>query len=633
MKYCNNLNIYSRFKTQEVMIGKTPLGGDNPIRIQSMTNTDTLDTEASAEQCMRIFDAGADYVRLTTQAGKHAQNMANIKELLVAKGYTQPLIADVHFNPKAAEIAAQLIEKVRVNPGNFAERKNTKQKEYSYQESLDYIEQKFTELIDICKKNNTSLRIGSNHGSLSTRIVDRYGDTIEGMVESVMEYLRIARKNDFHKIVISLKSSNTRVMVYAYRLLTSRMLEENFSYPLHLGVTEAGDGEDGRIKSAIGIGTLLVDGIGDTVRVSLTEAPEKEIPVARQIVNNFITLEGHEEINGIEKLTKNPTEYKKRQTFNNHIIGSESKPVVIANLSDYNTINDSDIKAMGFKFSNNSWIAADNSPDFIFADNAEISISNTNGLQLICNKNNWKNQDNYFPYFNSIEQFKKSDLKSEQINFINVFNSKEQITQLAHLKHDKSIVLILGSSNKNKVADKRAFIQHLQNNEIQHPVISTETYAIEDFASFQIKAASDSGLLLIDGLIDGIILANSLEKDIMKTLGTSFAILQASRTRMSKTEFISCPSCGRTLFAIEQVTAKIKQLTGHLKGLKIAVMGCIVNGPGEMADADYGYVGAGIGKVSLYKGKEVMKNNIKSEDALNELVELIKDNGDWKEPN
>ncbi len=629
MNYCNDLNKYSRLKTREVFVGNIPLGGNNPIRIQSMTNTDTLDTQASMEQCVSIFDAGADYVRLTTQAGKHAQNLENIKAKLLSKGYTQALIADVHFNPKAAEIAAQIIEKVRINPGNFAELKSGVQK-YSYAESLQEIETKFSKLIQICKKHNTTLRIGSNHGSLSARIVDKYGDTVEGMVESVMEYLRIAQKNDFHNIVISLKSSNTRVMVYAYRLLTIRMLQENFNYPLHLGVTEAGDGEDGRIKSAIGIGTLLVDGIGDTIRVSLTEAPEKEIPVAKHIVKNFVELQNHQTINGIDKLTKNPTEYSKRKTFNNYTIGSDNKAVVIANLSYFHSITKTDIELMNFKFVNNKWQASDTSPDFIFIGSANLKLENTNGLDIIYNYDSQTSKEHFFPYFKNIEQYGKAEKISDKVNFIEVYNSSKNINELIDLKEDRSIVLILKSKNKNVVADKRAFVQHLENHHLNFPIITAENYEISNLANFQIKAACDTGLLLIDGLIDGIMLSNTCQNAVKNTIGTSFAVLQASRTRMSKTEFISCPSCGRTLFEIERVTAQIKKETGHLKNLKIAVMGCIVNGPGEMADADYGYVGAGAGRVSLYKGKELVKSNIKSEYALDSLIELIKENGDWR---
>ncbi len=632
-KYCNSINKYERFKTREVKIGNIPVGGDNPIRIQSMTNTNTLDTEASAEQCIRIFDAGADYVRLTAQSTRHAENLANIKTALVEKGYKNPLIADIHFNPKVAELAAQLVEKVRVNPGNFVDRKNGKEieTEEEYQEGLNKIEEQFTRLIDICKENKTAIRIGCNHGSLSSRIVNRYGDTVEGMAQSVMEFLRIARKNDFHEIVISLKASNTRVMVYAYRLLMNKMIKENMNYPLHLGVTEAGDGEDGRIKSAIGIGTLLADGIGDTVRVSLTEDPEEEVPVARKIVTNFTKLSGHEGINGVSELTKNPFDYLKRETFNTTKIGSESKAVVIADLSSNISVVDADITKLGYKLDNEgAWQPADNSPDYIFTGEAIISTSTTHGLKFICEANEWFDKINISPYYSEIKDFHSGETNSK-MNFIKVQNTAETIDALKALKDDASIILLLESNCKNAMADQRAFMQHLINNNLLFPVILKRIYDVADNEDFQIKAACDIGPLLIDGYVDGIMISNTAEKNCMNIVNTSFAILQASRTRMTKTEYISCPSCGRTLFEIQKVTEKIKNRTGHLKGLKIAVMGCIVNGPGEMADADYGYVGAGAGKVSLYKGKEVIKKNIASENALDDLVQLIKDEGDWKE--
>jgi (E)-4-hydroxy-3-methylbut-2-enyl-diphosphate synthase len=633
-KYCNNINRYERFKTREVKIGNIPVGGDNPIRIQSMTTTNTLDTEASVEQCIRIFDAGADYVRLTAQSTRHAENLANVKIALVEKGYNKPLIADIHFNPKVAEVAAQLVEKVRVNPGNFVDRKNGKEieTEAEYQEGLDKIEEQFTRLINICKEKKTAIRIGCNHGSLSSRIVNRYGDTVEGMAQSVLEFLRIARKNDFHEIVISLKASNTRVMVYAYRLLMNKMIKEGMNYPLHLGVTEAGDGEDGRIKSAIGIGTLLADGIGDTVRVSLTEDPEFEVPVAKKIVANFTELSGHEDINGVDELTKDPFDYIKRETFNATKIGSESKAVVIADLSSNVSVVDADIIKLGYKLDNeNGWQPADNSPDYIFTGEAIISTSTTHGLKFICEASEWFDKINVFPYYSDIKNFETGQTGSK-MNFIRVQNTAETIDELKTLKDDTSIILLLESNVKNVVADQRAFMQHLINNNLKFPVILKRRYDIADNEDFQIKTACDIGPLLIDGYVEGIMISNIAEKNCMNIVNTSFAILQASRTRMTKTEYISCPSCGRTLFEIQKVTEKIKNRTGHLKGLKIAVMGCIVNGPGEMADADYGYVGAGAGKVSLYKGKEVIKKNIASENALDDLVQLIKDEGDWREP-
>jgi len=633
-KYCNNINQYKRFKTREVRIGNIPVGGNNPIRIQSMTTTDTLDTEASVAQCIRIFDAGADYVRLTTQSTRHAENLTDIKASLIEKGYTNPLIADIHFNPKVAEVAAQLVEKVRVNPGNFVDRKSGKdiETEEEYQEGLAKIEEQFTRLIDICKEKNTAIRIGCNHGSLSGRIVNRYGDTVEGMAQSVLEFLRIARKNNFHEIVISLKASNTRVMVYAYRLLMSKMLDEGMNYPLHLGVTEAGDGEDGRIKSAIGIGTLLADGIGDTVRVSLTEDPEFEIPVAKKIVSCFSNLQNHTPVFGLNELIKNPFDYEKRETFNTTKIGSEKIVPVIADLSANVSIIDADIINLGYKLNKEeTWEPADNSPDYIYTGNAMISTDTTHGLKFITPVAEWEEKINMFPLYADIEEYKSNTLPSK-MNFISVKNNKEIIDGLIKHKEDDSIVLILESDNQNVVADQRAFMQHLLNNNLMFPVVLRRNYNEPDFELFQIKSACDTGALLIDGYVDGLMLNNIAEKNCMNIVNTSFGILQASRTRMTKTEYISCPSCGRTLFEIQKVTEKIKKRTGHLKGLKIAVMGCIVNGPGEMADADYGYVGAGAGKVSLYKGKEVVKKNIASENALDDLVQLIKDKGDWKDP-
>ena len=633
-KYCISINQYKRFKTSEVKIGNIPVGSDNPIRIQSMTNTNTLDTEASVEQCIRIFDAGADYVRLTAQSTRHADNLKNIKAALVEKGYTKPLIADIHFNPKVAEVAAQLVEKVRVNPGNFVDRKNSKsiETEEEYQQGLDKIEEQFTRLINICKENKTAIRIGCNHGSLSSRIVNKYGDTVEGMAQSVMEFLRIARKNDFHEIVISLKASNTRVMVYAYRLLMNKMISENMNYPLHLGVTEAGDGEDGRIKSAIGIGTLLIDGIGDTVRVSLTEDPEEEVPVAKKIVANFAELVGHDKINDVDELTKDPFDYAKRETFNTTKVGSESKAIVIADLSSNISVVDADIRKLGYKLdAEGIWQPADNSPDYVFTGEAIISTSSTHGLKFICDSEEWFEKINVFPYYSGINTYKINSTSSK-MNFVKVQNTPEVINSLKKLKEDSTIVLLLESHQKNVVADQRAFMQHLINDNLMFPVVIKRNYDIVDNEDFQVKSACEIGPLLIDGYVDGIMIANATEKNCMNIVNTSFAILQASRTRMTKTEYISCPSCGRTLFEIQKVTETIKKRTGHLKGLKIAVMGCIVNGPGEMADADYGYVGAGAGKVSLYKGKEVIKKNIASENALDDLVQLIKDEGDWREP-
>jgi (E)-4-hydroxy-3-methylbut-2-enyl-diphosphate synthase len=634
-KYCNHIKQYSRFTTHEVKIGKILLGGNKPICIQSMITTDTLDTQKSVEQCIRIFDAGADIVRLTTQTTKHAENLANIRKILNEKGYHRPLVADVHFTPNVAETAATLVEKVRINPGNYANRKGALpiETEEQYQEELTKIEEQFVRLIGICKANKTAIRIGCNHGSLSGRIVNRYGDTVEGMAQAVIEFLEIARKHDFHEIVISLKSSNTRVMVYACRILMNKMISKEWNYPLHLGVTEAGEGEDGRIKSAIGIGTLLADGIGDTIRVSLTEDPEFEIPVAKEIVKYFEARDKHQIINGLDELLKNPFEYSKRVTNSTTEIGSHRQAVVIADFSNQASILDADLLKIGFKpNAEGKWISSGSAPDYIYAGQAFITVLNPEGIKIITDFEDWDGSEDNFPYFEDIQDFIESRHKSDKMNFIEVFNSKGNLEKLCMIKNDPTIVLVMASKNENIIADRRAFMQLLIKEEILLPVIVKNKYNENDFLSFQIKSSCDTGPMFIDGYADGIMLLNKTEKDKQKVIETSFGILQASRTRMFKTEFISCPSCGRTLFEIQKVTEQLKKRTGHLKGLKLAVMGCIVNGPGEMADADYGYVGAGSGKVSLYKGKEIVKKNISSEDAIDELIELIKEKGDWKDP-
>lgn len=632
-KYCNNLYSYSRFITNEVFVGEIPLGKNNPIRLQSMTNTDTLDTNGSVEQCIKIFDAGADYVRLTVQTNKHAENLKNIKDELIKKGYDKPLIADVHFNANIAETSAKIVEKVRINPGNYSDKKTSENETYNEQQfesEIVKIEEKFSKLIEICKKNKTVLRIGSNHGSLSNRIISKYGDTPEGMVESVFEFLRIAKKNNFDDIVISLKSSNTRVMVFAYRLLKNRMLLEKMNFPIHLGVTEAGDSDDGRIKSAVGIGTLLIDGIGDTIRVSLTEEPEAEIPVAKQIVE-YIATKKEEQVSEFDfKLTNNPFEYSKRNSIIVDNIGGNNFPVVIADLSDKEIINDKDIIELSFELKpiENQWIRKDNSPDYIYIGNSDINLSYNKGLKIIKNYLN-HNLKSEFVLFDSIDIYMESKIKGEKINFIEIDNSGNYCEKIVNFKKEKNIVFILKNDNINFVAKQRKFIQFIDNKQINAPVISKKVY-FDNFNETLIKSSIDFGPLLIDGLIDGAIISNNKILN-GKLVDIVFGIFQASRSRVFKTEYISCPSCGRTLFDIQEVTTKIKKLTNHLKGLKIGIMGCIVNGPGEMSDADYGYVGTGIDKVSLYKGQQIVKKSIPSKNAVDELIKLIKENGDWIE--
>jgi (E)-4-hydroxy-3-methylbut-2-enyl-diphosphate synthase len=571
MQYISNYFNYNRRKSDEVLIGSVALGGDNPIRLQSMTNTNTMNTEASVEQAIRIADAGGEYVRLTAQGVREAENLQQIHTQLRGKGYSTPLIADIHFNPKAAEVAAQFVEKVRINPGNFVDSiKTFAEIEYTdkeYQAEIEKIRSKFIPLLSICKKNNTAIRIGVNHGSLSDRIISRYGDTPAGMVESCMEFLRICRDENFHKIVISMKSSNVLVMVHSVRLLVAAMNKENMYYPLHLGVTEAGDGEDGRVKSAVGIGALLADGIGDTIRVSLSEEPELEIPVARKLVDYIQTRNNHPTITGVtcEKFT--PYSYNRRETTFINNIGGKKPPIVIAEKNSNYSIQ----------------------PDFIYPD------------------------------------FEKN------IQFINLNCNELSIEKIQHLSREKDAVLLLTSSHINPVGELRAAFHLLLNNNCTTPVIIHRCYEENDVESLQIKAATDLGALFIDGFGDGIYLQNKGSITPEEINSIAFGILQASRVRVSKTEYISCPGCGRTLFDLQTTIARVKAKTSHLKGLKIGIMGCIVNGPGEMADADYGYVGAGKGKISLYKKKLCVEKNIPEEEAVDKLIELIKKEGDWHE--
>lgn len=561
----NDFN-YRRRHSSTVQIGNVPLGGDNPIRIQSMTSTSTLDTDASVAQCRRIFDAGADYVRLTAQGVREAHNIGEIRAALHAAGYTKPLVADIHFNPKAAFEAAATTDKVRINPGNFVDAARTfKKLEYTdeeYAAELEKIRRAVVPFIAICREHHTAVRLGVNHGSLSDRIMSRYGDTPAGMVESAMEYLRIFREENFNDVAISIKASNTVIMVETVRRLVAEMDREDMHYPLHLGVTEAGDGEDGRIKSAVGIGTLLAEGIGDTVRVSLSEEPELEIPVARKLVDYITAREGHAPINGCFAKTYNRIAPERRPTNAVGSIGGQNVPVVATALSP------ADVAAIATK------------PDFF--------LSNVN----------WKAVD--------------ASAKSEG------FSNDD--------------VLLLTSHHANPVGEIEAFIHRLWDNGCKAPVVVRMSYDDANEEDVQVKAGADFGALLLNGLVDGIVLDAPNLPNNADAVAYSFGILQAARRRTTKTEYISCPSCGRTLYDLQHAVKEIKAATSHLKGLKIGIMGCIVNGPGEMADADYGYVGAAVGKVSLYKGKECVERNVPQDVALTHLIDLIKANGDWTEP-
>lgn len=604
-------------------IGATPLGGSNPIRIQSMTNTATQDTEASVAQVKRIVDAGGEYVRLTAQGIREAENLMNINAALRQDGYMVPLVADIHFNPKVADVAALYVEKVRINPGNYVDAARTfKHLEYTdeeYAQELQKIRDRFVPFLRICKENHTAIRIGVNHGSLSDRIMSRYGDTPEGMVESCMEFLRICVEEDFRDVVISIKASNTVVMVKTVRLLAAVMEKEGMHFPLHLGVTEAGDGEDGRIKSALGIGALLADGLGDTIRVSLSEAPEAEIPVARKLVDYIVQRQNHPYIPGADVPEFNYLSPTRRETVAVHNIGGDNLPVVIAARLDGN-----------LEF-NPQFM-----PDYVYTGRS-VPRQLPEGMPCIIDADIWMKQyeegveqENVWPAFKGDQfPFVSSCPASLKFLFITYMGLNDEA--IACLKYHPEIVLVSQSIHPNRLGEQRALVHQMMKEGLKNPVVFFEHYSEEEAENLQIKSAADMGALIFDGLCDGILLYNQGSLAPIVTDTTAFGILQAGRVRTSKTEYISCPGCGRTLYDLESTIARIKAATGHLKGLKIGIMGCIVNGPGEMADADYGYVGAGRGKISLYKKKECIEKNIPEEEAVERLIELIKANGDYQE--
>ncbi len=637
--YCNSLTKYERFKTREVMIGQVGVGGDNPIRLQSMTTTDTMDTEATVEQSIRMIEAGCEIVRITAPSRKDAENLQIIKDELRKRGYETPLVADIHFTPKAAEIAARIVEKVRVNPGNYADKKRFEHIEYTddtYQEELNRIKDRFIPLVRICKEYGTAMRIGTNHGSLSDRILSRYGDTPLGMVESALEFLRICQEEDYHQIVISMKASNTRVMVQAYRLLITKMQEENMKYPLHLGVTEAGEGEDGRIKSAVGIGTLLEDGIGDTVRVSLTEEPEFEIPVARELVSRYAYRDNHDPIRVIKNNPITPFEYTKRASREVLNVGGKHVPIIITDLHLKEKITPASFFALGYNYSIplDKWNISDMACDYVFTGDIIIDFDIPGTLGIIYNYKTWlkqKHQERVYPKI-TVNEYLNGVEFSDNMNIIHTFLSDISEEFITKVKADKTAILLIDSWNNHGMAEQRRIFIELMNNNCDVPVVIGRSYGNLTTEQLQLHSATDMGALLTDGLGDGIFIAAENCGSDQSINHTAFGILQASRTRISKTEYISCPSCGRTLFDLQETTAKIRSKTDHLKGVKIGIMGCIVNGPGEMADADYGYVGTGIGKITLYKEKEVVQRNIPEAEAVDALIELIRSHGDWVEP-
>jgi len=697
--YCESLTGYERLKTKEVKVGDLLLGNFHSIRVQTMTTTDTMDTLATVEQSIRCIEAGAELIRITAPSKNDAENLLHIKNELRKRGYHTPLVADIHFTPNAAEIAARIVEKVRVNPGNYVDKKKFELIEYSdadYAEEIDRIRDRFTPLIKICKEYGTAMRIGTNHGSLSDRIMSRYGDTPMGMVESAMEFLRIARNESYHNIVLSMKSSNPQVMVQAYRLLVKTMFDE-FSgcYPLHLGVTEAGDGEDGRIKSAVGIGALLEDGLGDTIRVSLTEDPELEIPVCKDLVKRYgpptpqrgdlidtqtvvltnddkekkILISGEGAVLASPKgggregaLPYDPFSYQRRESFEVGNIGGKHVPVVIADMSKIDKISHKHLQSVGYTYdeATDKWNISDAAADYIFTGNQLLNFALPGTLKVIVYPETWvraEDKAKYFPIFQD-SGYVGSEIKSDQMNFVMIdcFNEgADPFTYIDQLRNDPTVVLCLSSTNKTAMQSVRRMYVELMNRGIKNPVINITDSNWQTADEHLIHYATETGALFLEGMGDGICLGmikksydqlaasyqqmNASGRNYTNNLtieqfinNTSFGILQATRTRISKTEYISCPSCGRTLFDLQETTAKIRSRTNHLKGVKIAIMGCIVNGPGEMADADFGYVGSGPGKITLYRGKEIVKRNVNSEVAVDELIGLLKESEAWIEP-
>ena len=688
-KYCNSLDTFSRFLTREVTIGHIPMGANNPIRIQSMTTTDTMDTIGTVEQTIRMVNAGCEYVRITAPSVKEAKNLALIKKELMVRGYNVPLIADIHFTPNAAEEAARIVEKVRINPGNYADKKRFENFEYTdteYNAELERIYKKFSPLVKVCKEYGTAMRIGTNHGSLSDRIMSHYGDTPQGMVESAMEFMRMCEDLNYYNLVISMKSSNPQVMVQAYRLLVETMVKEGMNYPLHLGVTEAGDGEDGRIKSAVGIGALLEDGLGDTIRVSLTEDPEFEAPVAISLADRYkdrelsvisyqlsditkeLSVDSYQLSDNRKELsvdsyqlsdkkkqqttdnrqqttgTHNPYEYQKRHTSElNTFIGGHQVPRVVIDISKKNLKDPAILSEVGYLYSAllDKYNMAEQSTDFVYLADELPSFSFPGNLKQLYNYSTWKllgDKSNCHPFY-SLEEFISSKEHDPALNLVSISNQDVDSDLFKELLIDNTLVFVLETHAICGLQDQRNVFFKLLNRGLKIPVIIKRKYSLTDQSAtilpkdtdFQLYAATDLGGLLLDGFGDGV-WADASDISSKTILSTSFGILQATRSRISKTEYISCPSCGRTLFDLQITTQMIRSRTDHLKGLKIGIMGCIVNGPGEMADADYGYVGTGPGKITLYRGKEVVKKNVNTENALDELIGIIRGDGNWVDP-
>ncbi len=649
VQYTPSLTEYIRRKTVTVTIGDVPMGSDYPIRVQSMTTIDTMDTAGSVAQSIRMIEAGCEYIRITAPSVKEAQNLDNIRKELRARGYTTPLVADIHFTPNAAELAARVVEKVRINPGNYADRKRFEYIDYSeaaYAAELERIRAKFLPLVRICKEYGTAMRIGTNHGSLSDRILSRYGDTPVGMVESALEFLRICEDENYYNIVLSMKSSNPQVMVQAYRLLVQRLDQEGLKpYPLHLGVTEAGEAEDGRIKSALGIGTLLEDGIGDTVRVSLTEEPEREAPVAAALIDRYTNRAVTQtSIPTVIQYPIDPFQYSRRATYEVANFGGANVPRVIADFSQTPVVDYDTLHSVGYFYLPvpDKWRMNDLGADYIYTGLQPAQFMLPNGLKEIQDYSIWQTTPdpaNRFPMLTAHDYLTartKAGKLHAKLNFVRVTLAGLSEKLLAQLRDDTTVVLLISTENAHAMPELRRLVFELMNLNLRLPVVIERGYAGVSNEDVPLYAATDVGGLLIDGLGDGVLLTapDSPTPDDLKRLnGLAFGILQAARTRITKTEYISCPSCGRTLFDLQETTAMIRQRTDHLKGVKIGIMGCIVNGPGEMADADYGYVGIGRDKIALYRGQEVIKKSVPANRAVDELIDLIREDSRWVEPN
>lgn len=639
--YCPDLFSYKRYLTREVFIGDVPMGAHHPIRIQSMTTTDTMDTMATVAQTIRMVEAGCEYVRITAPSIKEANNLAVIKKELLARGCRVPLVADIHFTPNAAEAAARIVEKVRVNPGNYVDKKKFEQITYTqfeYEEEVERIRKRFLPLINICKEYGTALRIGTNHGSLSDRIMSWHGDTPMGMVESAMEFIRMCEAENFHNLVVSMKSSNTQVMVQAYRLLVATMTKENMNYPLHLGVTEAGDGEDGRIKSAVGIGTLLEDGLGDTIRVSLTEEPELEAPVAKALAHRYESraIESKPTANPVTIPTKyNPYIHQRRITNAVTNVGAHHVPIVMADFSAEPLIAELQLASVGYIYSAilDKYSLTDLAVDWIYLGSHVPQFNLPGNLRKVVDVSaldKFQHIENTIPMLPVNVYLEGVNLETP-IHLISGTGAEFQPEIFEKIKNDSKAIICLKANENDTYADLRAFFFELENKNIHCPVIVHRSYEEKDLTKLQLHAATDFGALFIDGYADGLAITSTQKINSRAINSIAFGLLQASRMRISKTEYISCPSCGRTLFDLQETTQLIRSKTDHLKGIKIGIMGCIVNGPGEMADADYGYVGAGPGKITLYRGMDVVRKNVNTADAVDGLIEIIKEDNLWVE--